>query len=213
MAFRSRSQRARSSPCSARTAPARRPRCAPSPARCDGRAARSASPASVSAAAESVAKAGIAHVPEGRGTFTELSVLENLRLGAYTRRDREVSRRGAAGGLVSVACRAPDQQAGTLSRRRAADACARPRPDGRPRLVMMDEPSLGLAPMIVREIFRIVRELNAQEGSPSSSSSRTPASRWSPPARLRPGGRSRRDRRVERDAARGRGSAPELPGY
>ena len=53
-----------------------------------------------------------------------------------------------------------DQHAGTLSGRRAADARDRPRVDARPRLLLLDEPSLGLAPFVVEEIFRIVRELN-----------------------------------------------------
>jgi branched-chain amino acid transport system ATP-binding protein len=114
---------------------------------------------------EAVAKAGIAHVPEGRGTFTDLTVEENLRLGAYTRRDRQVR-----ADIERVATWFPwlseraGQRAGTLSggeQQMLALARALMR---RPRLVMLDEPSLGLAPMVVREIFRIVRELNAEEG-------------------------------------------------
>ena len=115
--------------------------------------------------AEEAAKAGIAHVPEGRGTFTELSVIENLRLGAYTRRDREVKQDvdRVAGWFPWLTERA-DQQAGTLSGGEQQMLALARALMARPRLVMMDEPSLGLAPMIVREIFRIVRELNAQEG-------------------------------------------------
>jgi len=114
---------------------------------------------------EGVAKAGIAHVPEGRGTFTELSVLENLRLGAYTRRDRDVR-----GDIERMAEHFPwiqergDQQAGTLSGGEQQMLALARALMGRPRLLMLDEPSLGLAPMIVREIFRIVRELNEKEG-------------------------------------------------
>jgi branched-chain amino acid transport system ATP-binding protein len=114
---------------------------------------------------EAVAKAGIAHVPEGRGTFTELSVLENLRLGAYTRRDRDLK-----GDLDRMAAHFPwirergDQQAGTLSGGEQQMLALARALMGRPRLLMLDEPSLGLAPMIVREIFRIVRQLNEQEG-------------------------------------------------
>jgi len=114
---------------------------------------------------ESAAKAGIAHVPEGRGTFTDLSVLENLRLGAYTRRDRslkaDVDRMtryfpwlGERG----------DQRAGTLSGGEQQMLALARALMGRPRLLMLDEPSLGLAPLVVREIFRIVRELNENEG-------------------------------------------------
>jgi branched-chain amino acid transport system ATP-binding protein len=114
---------------------------------------------------EAVAKAGIAHVPEGRGTFTELTVLENLRLGAYTRRDRDVKtdveRMGAHFPWIE---RRADQRAGTLSGGEQQMLALARALMSRPRLLLLDEPSLGLAPMVVREIFRIVRELNEQEG-------------------------------------------------
>jgi branched-chain amino acid transport system ATP-binding protein len=114
---------------------------------------------------EAVARAGIAHVPEGRGTFTELTVTENLRLGAYVRRDRDLR---ADIARVSewfpwIPDRA-DQPAGTLSGGEQQMLAVARALMARPRLLMLDEPSLGLAPMIVREIFRIVRELNQQEG-------------------------------------------------
>jgi branched-chain amino acid transport system ATP-binding protein len=114
---------------------------------------------------EAAARAGIAHVPEGRGTFTELSVLENLRLGAYTRRDRGVKQDvdRVASWFPWLTERA-DQPAGTLSGGEQQMLALARALMARPRLVMLDEPSLGLAPMVVREIFRIVRELNAQEG-------------------------------------------------
>jgi len=114
---------------------------------------------------ESVAKAGIAHVPEGRGTFTELSVTENLRLGAYTRRDRSVKAdiERMAGYFPWILDRG-DQRAGTLSGGEQQMLALARALMGRPRLLMLDEPSLGLAPLIVREIFRIVRELNEKEG-------------------------------------------------
>ncbi|MGI8974066.1 MAG: ABC transporter ATP-binding protein [Gaiella sp.] len=114
---------------------------------------------------EAAAKAGVAHVPEGRGTFTELSVNENLRLGAYTRRERRL---GAD--IDRVAAWFPwlrergEQPAGTLSGGEQQMLALARALMSRPRLLMLDEPSLGLAPMVVREIFRIVRELNAQEG-------------------------------------------------
>ena len=114
---------------------------------------------------ESAAKAGIAHVPEGRGTFTELSVVENLRLGAYTRRDRSVK-----ADIARMSTYFPwitergEQRAGTLSGGEQQMLALARALMGRPRLLMLDEPSLGLAPLIVREIFRIVRELNEKEG-------------------------------------------------
>jgi branched-chain amino acid transport system ATP-binding protein len=114
---------------------------------------------------EAVAKAGVAHVPEGRGTFTELSVVENLRLGAYTRRDRSVK-----ADIERMARYFPwirdrgEQRGGTLSGGEQQMLAVARALMSRPRLLMLDEPSLGLAPLIVREIFRIVRELNEEEG-------------------------------------------------
>ena len=114
---------------------------------------------------EAVAKAGIAHVPEGRGTFTALSVVENLRLGAYTRRDRSVKAdiERMADYFPWISDRGA-QTAGTLSGGEQQMLALARALMGRPRLLMLDEPSLGLAPLIVREIFRIVRELNEKEG-------------------------------------------------
>jgi branched-chain amino acid transport system ATP-binding protein len=114
---------------------------------------------------ESVARAGVAHVPEGRGTFVELSVEENLRLGAYTRRERSLKSdlERVVGYFPWMADRL-GQQAGTLSGGEQQMLALGRALMGRPRLLLLDEPSLGLAPMIVREIFRIVRELNARDG-------------------------------------------------
>ena len=114
---------------------------------------------------EAVARAGIAHVPEGRGTFTELTVTENLRLGAYTRRERNL--RSDIDRVSRWFPWIPDrenQPAGTLSGGEQQMLALARALMARPRLLMLDEPSLGLAPMIVREIFRIVKELNEKEG-------------------------------------------------
>jgi branched-chain amino acid transport system ATP-binding protein len=114
--------------------------------------------------AEAVARLGIAHVPEGRGTFAELTVQENLRLGAYTRRGAldDDYRRVLA--LFPVLERRRDQQAGTLSGGEQQMLALGRALMQRPRLLLLDEPSLGLAPLVVAEIFGVVRKLNAEEG-------------------------------------------------
>ncbi|HEY2940672.1 MAG TPA: ABC transporter ATP-binding protein [Gaiellaceae bacterium] len=115
---------------------------------------------------EAVARLGIAHVPEGRGTLTELSVRENLRLGAYVRRDRKGIREDERRvfGHFPWLERRGDQRAGTLSGGEQQMLALARALMLRPKLVLLDEPSLGLAPLVVAEIFRIVRELNEQNG-------------------------------------------------
>jgi len=114
---------------------------------------------------EAIARLGVAHVPEGRGTFAELTVWENLRLGAYTRPGSSL--RSDPGRVLSYFPWLEDrrnQEAGTLSGGEQQMLALARAFVQRPRLLMLDEPSLGLAPVLVTEIFRIIRELNEQEG-------------------------------------------------
>jgi branched-chain amino acid transport system ATP-binding protein len=114
---------------------------------------------------ESVARLGIAHVPEGRGTFAELTVRENLRLGAYTQRASSFKADYARiVGLFPWMAERERQQAGTLSGGEQQMLAMGRALMQRPRLLLLDEPSLGLAPTIVAEIFGVVRRLNEEEG-------------------------------------------------
>jgi branched-chain amino acid transport system ATP-binding protein len=115
---------------------------------------------------DAVARAGIAHVPEGRGLFSQLSVWENLRMGAYVRGERRTLREEAPRVFKYFPWleRRRDQQAGTLSGGEQQMLALARALVGRPRLLMLDEPSLGLAPTVVKELFRIVKQLNAEDG-------------------------------------------------
>ena len=114
--------------------------------------------------AHNIVKLGIAHVPEGRRVFSNLTVYQNLRMGAYTRADKNEIEES----LNLVYERFPrlqerkNQMAGTLSGGEQQMLAVGRALMSRPKLIMMDEPSLGLAPIIVRGIFDIIREINAR---------------------------------------------------
>jgi branched-chain amino acid transport system ATP-binding protein len=114
---------------------------------------------------DQIARAGIGHVPQGRGTIVDLTVDDNLRVGAYRRRDHDIAsdierwydvfprlgeRRGQQAGSMSGG----EQQMLAIARAMMA----------RPKLVLFDEPSLGLAPLITQELFRRLAELNRDQG-------------------------------------------------
>jgi branched-chain amino acid transport system ATP-binding protein len=115
-------------------------------------------------ATEEIVRLGVGHVPEGRGTFTNLTVDENLRVAAYTRRNRAAAQRDLdmVFEYFPILKARIGQQAGTLSGgEQQMLAISRALMLG-PRLMLLDEPSFGLAPLIVQEIFRIMRRINSE---------------------------------------------------
>jgi len=116
-------------------------------------------------ATESIVRVGIAHVPQGRGTFTNMTVEENLQLGAITRKDHS----GIASDIDRMYAHFPvlkarhTQQAGTLSGGEQQMLAVARALMLRPRLMLLDEPSFGLAPLVVRDLFRILGKINRED--------------------------------------------------
>ena len=117
------------------------------------------------AATEDIVRLGIAHVPEGRGTFVHLSTEENLRLGAYVRKDKAAVEEDFARiyGYFPRLAERRHQQAGTLSGGEQQMLAVSRALMLRPRLLLLDEHSFGLAPLIVRELFEILHTINQRE--------------------------------------------------
>ena len=115
---------------------------------------------------EAIARLGVAHVPDGRGTFTDLTVDENLRLGAYLRSDRNGVKEDfdRVFGYFPLLADRRREQAGTLSGGEQQMLAISRALLMRPSLLMLDEPSFGLAPLAVAEIFRILASINRNEG-------------------------------------------------
>ena len=116
-------------------------------------------------ATEEIVRLGVAHVPEGRGTFTRVTTEENLRLGAYSRRDKKAIEDDLERvyGYFPRLKERRDQQAGTLSGGEQQMLAVGRALMLRPRLMLLDEPSFGLAPLLVEELFGILRDINRRE--------------------------------------------------
>jgi branched-chain amino acid transport system ATP-binding protein len=113
-----------------------------------------------------IVRKGVAHVPQGRGTLPELTVEDNLRVGAYVRKDREVDADMAKWFEVyPVLYDRRDQRAGSLSGGEQQMLAVSRALMSRPELLLLDEPSLGLAPIIVQDLFDRFRQINRETGT------------------------------------------------
>jgi len=109
---------------------------------------------------------GMAHVPQGRGTFPELSTMENLQLGAYVRKDKEVDDDiDRWFQMFPVLKERKDQAAGSLSGGEQQMLAVSRALMSRPKLLLLDEPSLGLAPIIIEDLFGTFKQINQDEGT------------------------------------------------
>lgn len=117
-----------------------------------------------STSAEAVVRMGIAHVPQGRGTFAELTVEDNLRVGAYVRSDDLNADMNRWFSLFPRLEERRSQRAGSLSGGEQQMLAIARALMSRPQLLLCDEPSLGLAPLITQELFGVIRKLNEEEG-------------------------------------------------
>jgi branched-chain amino acid transport system ATP-binding protein len=111
-----------------------------------------------------IVRLGVSHVPEGRQIFANLTVRENLLLGGYQEKSKQRMQEGIdrCYALFPVLAERREQRAGTLSGGEQQMLAIGRALMARPRLLLLDEPSLGLAPLIVRKIFQIIREINAE---------------------------------------------------
>ncbi|WP_319240471.1 ABC transporter ATP-binding protein [uncultured Propionivibrio sp.] len=117
--------------------------------------------------AEDIVRLGICQVPEGRHIFPQMSVLENLEMGAYLRRDADGIKRDIAEAFerFPILGRRRNQAGGTLSGGEQQMLAISRALLSRPSLLLLDEPSLGLAPLIIKQIFEIIKQINAEHGT------------------------------------------------